>query len=59
MSNEAEKRDEGKTSYKLYSKTTYGSEEHRMIGVDLANGKDFTSYGRIQANLYSNEKGND
>ena len=59
MSNEAEKRDEGKTSYKLYSKTKYGSEEPRMIGVDLANSKDFTSYGRIQANLYSNEKGND
>ena len=59
MTNETEKRNEAKIFYELHNKTEYSSKEPHIIGVDLANGKDFTSYGRIQANLYSNEKGND
>ena len=59
MSNETEKRDEGKTSYKLYSKTKYGSEEPRIIGVGLSNCKDFTSYTYVHTNLNSKSKGDD
>ena len=59
MANETEKRNKAKIFYELHNKTEYSSKESYMISVDLANGEDFTSYGHIQANLYSNEKGND
>ena len=59
MSNETKKCDEGETSYKLYSKTKYGSEEPRVIGVDLSNCKDFTNYAYVHINLNSNSKGDD
>ena len=59
MGNKAEKHNEDTILYDLHNKTEYNSKEPNIIGVDLANGKDFTSYGHIQSNLYSNEKGND